>query len=410
MIQMKKKNEKLYSSFALLLIGLFFVPILNAQVLRINIPDTVKQIVVNKYFSTYQFYDGMLAVQNRETGKWGFINEKGELIHDFVWGATDTFNYPRFGGNACCVTKTVNGKKQFYVIDNAGKSYRIPGDVVSVSDYCDGYARAKKRIGGVTKIVFLNSKGQEVFPNLSYQAIVMEPLETPFPFSEGLARYYNKNKRAYGYINKSGKVVVPCVYTDARDYSEGLAAVKVNTNSGPRWGFIDTAGKWVISPKFSNEPYPFIEGYSSVMKANGNCVAINKTGEAVSREFKDIRQFHKGYALVHLSGKENASLIDKNFQIVKDEIKDSRLYSHERFTGYLDYQNDCCVVKGGMWNTTLLTYKGEEPFHLSSYNYYSLDSRYRGIIHCKTKGGGQHYDGFIDYNGNYIFIFVENEF
>lgn len=406
---MKKLNTRRVHCFiALMILSLAFAPLMNAQVLQLNVPDNVKRIVINDYYTDYQFYDGMLAVQNRETGKWGFINDKGDLVHDFVWSSAETIRTLHFGGNACSVTRDINGKKVFYVIDNTGKSYRIPGEVISISDYCSGYARAKKRVGGVSKIVFLNNKGQEVFQNLSYSAMVMEQVNKPYPFSEGLARYYNQGK--FGYINSSGRIAIPVRYDDARDFSEGLAAVKVSTTSGARWGFIDMTGKWVIPAKFSNEPYPFIEGFSSVEKANGNCVAIDRTGEVVSVEFRDIRQFHKGYALVHLLGKQNASLIDKNFQIVKNEIEEARLAARERFRWFLDYQNDCCVVDGGMFRTTLLTYKGEEPFHLSSYNYYKLDSRYNQIMHCKTEGNNTRYDGFIDYNGNFLFIFVEDEF
>lgn len=407
---MERWNNRICNIAAILILILFFVPVMQAQVFQLNVPDNVKKIVLNDYYTTYQYYDGMLAVQNRETGNWGFINEQGDLVHDFVWSATKMLGTPRFGGNACSVARIVNGKRVFYVIDNTGKSYRIPGEIISISDYCGGYARAKKQVGGVSKIVFLNNKGQEVFPNLTYPAAIMEEVDMPYPFSEGLARYYDKKKRGFGYINASGRMAIPVRYDDARDFSEGLAAVRVSTTLGDRWGFIDMAGNWVIPAKFSNEPYPFIEGFSSVQKANGTCVAIDKTGEAVSAEFNDIRQFHKGYALIHLPGKEFASLIDKNFQIVKQEVKDACLRASRRFTYFLDYQNDCCVVQGRTGEATLLTYEGVEPFPMSSYIYYSLDSRYNQIMHCKTGGNGPKYNGFVDYNGNFIFLFVQDEF
>ena len=40
----------------------------------------------------------------------------------------------------------------------------------------------------------------------------------------------------YGFIDKSGKLVIPAAYDMTNKFSEGLAAVKV----GDRWGFIDT--------------------------------------------------------------------------------------------------------------------------------------------------------------------------
>ena len=43
------------------------------------------------------------------------------------------------------------------------------------------------------------------------------------------------------------------------------------------------------------------------------------------------------------------SLIDKNFQIVKNEIEEARLAARERFRWFFDHLNDCCVVDGGMF-------------------------------------------------------------
>ena len=112
---MERWNNRICNIAAILILILFFVPVMQAQVFQLNVPDNVKKIVLNDYYTTYQYYDGMLAVQNRETGNWGFINEQGDLVHDFVWSATKMLGTPRFGGNACSVARIVNGKRVFYV-------------------------------------------------------------------------------------------------------------------------------------------------------------------------------------------------------------------------------------------------------------------------------------------------------
>ena len=55
-------------------------------------------------------------------------------------------------------------------------------------------------------------------------------------FSEGFARVALNDK--VGFIDKTGKQVVPCVYDDAWDFSEGLVGVALAGKSA----FIDESG------------------------------------------------------------------------------------------------------------------------------------------------------------------------
>lgn len=49
----------------------------------------------------------------------------------------------------------------------------------------------------------------------------------------------------YGFIDKTGKQVIPCIYKASSIYfSEGL--VGVETEQG--WGYIDKQGNWAIKP------------------------------------------------------------------------------------------------------------------------------------------------------------------
>ena len=59
-------------------------------------------------------------------------------------------------------------------------------------------------------------------------------------FSEGLA--YIKKDKKYGYIDKSGKEVIPAVYNYVSDFSEGVAAVEKDG----KYGYIDKSGKEVV--------------------------------------------------------------------------------------------------------------------------------------------------------------------
>jgi hypothetical protein len=58
-------------------------------------------------------------------------------------------------------------------------------------------------------------------------------------FDEGLAAVKLNSK--WGFIDKTGREVIPRKYDEAHDFSEGLAAVKQNS----KWGFIDNTGKFL---------------------------------------------------------------------------------------------------------------------------------------------------------------------
>lgn len=92
-------------------------------------------------------------------------------------------------------------------------------------------------------------------------------------YYEGLAMV--KLDKKYGFIDKTGKEVIPIKYDDAESPSEGLAKVKLND----KYGFIDKTGKEVIPIK-----YDYAEGFSeglAQVKLNNKWFYINQKGECV---------------------------------------------------------------------------------------------------------------------------------
>jgi hypothetical protein len=56
----------------------------------------------------------------------------------------------------------------------------------------------------------------------------------------------------YGFINKSGEVVIKPQFHSARDFSEGLAMICVKRKGHYLWGYIHKTGRIVIDPQFAN--------------------------------------------------------------------------------------------------------------------------------------------------------------
>lgn len=76
----------------------------------------------------------------------------------------------------------------------------------------------------------------------------------------------------YGFIDNKGNEIIPLKYDNARDFSEGLAAVE-----GPGgWGYIDKNNKVIIPFKFDWAD-DFVDGYSRVLYA-GIFYIIDKEG------------------------------------------------------------------------------------------------------------------------------------
>lgn len=91
----------------------------------------------------------------------------------------------------------------------------------------------------------------------------------------------------YGYADVLGNRIAP-KYVDAREFSEGLAAVAVDTYTGGgngkqrynrQWGFIDSIGLYVVKPQYSSAD-SFKDGKAKVTR-NGRQFYIDKTGQEV---------------------------------------------------------------------------------------------------------------------------------
>ncbi|MCA2814269.1 MAG: WG repeat-containing protein [Microcystis sp. M090S1] len=180
------------------------------------------------------------------------------------------------------------------------------------------------RIGVVIGLLipFMSIFSSIIFALTSYLVIAPKFDEASY-FQEGLAKVRIGDK--YGYIDKTGKTVIPIQFDsiDVYEFQEGLAKVKI----GGKWGYIDRTGKIVIGLQF-NEVGDFSEGLAKV-EIGGKWGYIDRTGEIViPPTFEDsyyhiVGDFHKGLAKVKIDGEWG--YIDKtgkmvlNLEFDKDE-------------------------------------------------------------------------------------------
>jgi hypothetical protein len=128
-------------------------------------------------------------------------------------------------------------------------------------------------------------------------------------FREGFAVFGvgDPASRRFGFIDASGKVVIPASYDRASDFSEGLAEVCTWRPANPsseeekiwRCGFVDPTGRVVIPLNFKSVS-AFSDGRALAEEQDGNKVILDKTGRAVrviSSSLEVPGQFHEGLAV-----------------------------------------------------------------------------------------------------------------
>ncbi|MDE7386583.1 MAG: WG repeat-containing protein [Muribaculaceae bacterium] len=137
----------------------------------------------------------------------------------------------------------------------------------------------------------------------------------------------------WGYKNKKGEIIIPCIYDCVLAFSEGRALVK----TAGKWGFIDLNGNLAI-PCIYDYVYGFTEGRAMV-KTAGKCGFIDLNGNlAIPCIYGDAYGFSCGRALVEKDGKWG--WIDVNgipvIPFIYDNVFD---FSEGR----------ACVKKDGKW-------------------------------------------------------------
>lgn len=187
---------------------------------------------------------------------------------------------------------TVNDKLGF--IDKTGKIVIEPNFIQcsGQSRFVDGLAAICTK--GSDKAGFIDKAGKFV---------IEQKFSDARNFSEGLAAVYfgefamHRGYDKAGFIDKTGKLVVEPIYDDVMDFSEGLAVVRKNGKSG----FIDKTGKVIIPLQF-DYAFSFAEGLATVF-VNGKYGFIDRMGKIVIEpQFTYANRFAENFAVVKIGG------------------------------------------------------------------------------------------------------------
>ena len=171
-------------------------------------------------------------------------------------------------------------KDGLYGFVDSEKKLVIPYQFQFALDFSDGMALVCNENN---EIGYINTKGELVIP---YQ--YDNPSErNGNDFHEGLcAVVVDGEHEWFSYIDKTGKLAFPGVFSQDGDFSEGLAAVSTTGEDFQR-GYIDHSGKMVITLPEGWWGRKFHDGVAQTLKSD-SCFIINKAGKRLFQVNGDI--------------------------------------------------------------------------------------------------------------------------
>lgn len=283
--------------------------------------DTSGEFIIRPQFDIASLFtqQGLAAVRIDE--KWGYIDTKGKMvIHPQFESA-----FPFYEGVAI-----VSKNRKYGLINAAGKEVsRFQFDDMGWY-FQEGIVHVEKE----GKYGYINTKGQTVIPfrfavaNEFHKGVAIVRTDngdsalinkagqiiTRFShslrsdrFYEGVARilFVEKDKDPIyegetGFINTAGKILItPQFEWDTSNFSEGVAAVQKDD----RMGYIDKTGQVIIPLQFDIAK-DFHYGRAIVRSTNGAYYFIDKTGRMISRQYAKIERFIDGLAKFEVDGEE----------------------------------------------------------------------------------------------------------
>jgi hypothetical protein len=273
------------------------------------IGKTGKFVIEAKFNIAQDFSEGLAAVgmPTRNGGRrYGFIDATGRMVIKPQFQEAGDFNEG---------TASVRVGDKWGVIDRTGK-FIVPPKYDLVDSFIDGIGMAYRNRNKEPSI-FLTDFLE--FPPTPNPGIILFDKKGRvigkfkfFPFgsyAEGLITV-QVAKDAFGFLDKTGNLVIEPRFERADNFSEGLCPVRINE----KWGYIDKTGRTVIEPKY-DWARKFSEGLGRVT-IGAETGFIDKKGNMIIKpERQDVFDFADGVAVVWERGNERG-YIDRTGKFV----------------------------------------------------------------------------------------------
>ena len=261
----------------------------------------------------------------KRNGKWGAIDEKGDIAVDLIYESLTTFAedkaYCKINGKYGCIG--LNGEIIFEPIYQFSGTYHEDFCAVKLGDQW-GYVN--KEGNKTSAFIFDGARpfscglAGDLFDdkwnyiNYSGKMVIQSPITSPYQdccdFADGYAAVKQKGK--WGFIDTDGEKAVPCRYQEVGMFKDNMFPVKKND----KWGYIENTNeeKFVVPcmllfPLAENENFDMtvitkIQGYYKKKINNTKSPAqIQKYSKECEKEvarYKKARELYNEY-IKHLA-------------------------------------------------------------------------------------------------------------
>lgn len=204
----------------------------------------------------------------------------------------------------------MSGQPSVTLLNNKGSVIVPKGKFIDAFEFSEGLAGV---VNNDYKVGYIDKTGKVIIPFKYEPAIVGEGGEgvEVSPFKQGLASVAILKKSAYGgedsywgFIDKNGKTIIPFKYNAAGNFGSGMAPVAVmnDSDSGYVWEYIDKTGKTAFKANYDYAG-SFLDGVAVASKNEKYGVIDTKNKVVVPFKYDYIDDFSEGLAAVFQRGK-----------------------------------------------------------------------------------------------------------
>lgn len=205
-------------------------------------------------------------------GKYGIVDTTGKIMSEPMFDEMPVYGDGMF--------RVRIGSKYGYA-DTSGKVVVPPK-----WEYAVAFSEGKAIVSDNSNSSIIDKTGKVIAENLG-------PGTGMYRFNSGRARCRSQDGM-YGYMDATGKRIIPPTFDAADDFSDGVAIVSKNGY----YGLIDTLGNFLIESEY-RFLFDLGDGFFKVTDTIGNSGVVNAKGDIIiPLQYGDVFHLQKNYFMV----------------------------------------------------------------------------------------------------------------